>query len=307
MKDRFGDFRSSNNYRPVMSSSVFFKLFEYCLHKKISPYIQLSDRQHGFRASHSTSTACFILKETIFNYFSSQSNVHACFVDIRKAFDSVDHGILMEKLDEYSIPKCYNSILRYAYDHQLVNVRYKSCFSAEWKIDKGVRQGGVLSGLLFSVYINSLIDNISKLKIGCKLGIQAANIIAYADDIVLLAPTTKGLQSLLDETILEATAIRLEFNDEKSKYMLFKRSGKVDIHFSVNISGKSIEHVNGFKYLGFFLMENLSNKEDVCRVRNKFYGDFNNLLRKFCFASPSVKLFLFQNFCTVLWCRVMVL
>ena len=92
------------------------------------PYIKLSDRQHGFRAHHSTSTACFILKETILNYFKAQSNVHACFVDIRKAFDSVDHDILMKNLDEYGIPKCYINILRYAYDHQFVNVRYKSCF-----------------------------------------------------------------------------------------------------------------------------------------------------------------------------------
>ena len=87
VKDKFGDFRASSNYRPVMLSSVFFKLLEYCLLPKISPYIQINDRQHGFRRNYSTSTACFILKETVLNYFSSGSDVHACFIDISKAFE----------------------------------------------------------------------------------------------------------------------------------------------------------------------------------------------------------------------------
>ena len=95
IKDKFGDFRSSDNYRPVMLSSVFFKLLEYCLLPKISPYIKLNDRQHGFRSNFSTTTAFFILKETILNYFNSNSDVYACFIDISKAFDSVNHSILI--------------------------------------------------------------------------------------------------------------------------------------------------------------------------------------------------------------------
>ena len=86
VKDRFGNLSSSGNYRPVMSSSVFLKLFEYCLLKKISPFVNLNDRQHGFRPNHSTSTACFVLKETVLDYAKSKTEVHACFVDIRKAF-----------------------------------------------------------------------------------------------------------------------------------------------------------------------------------------------------------------------------
>ena len=95
IKDRFGDLTSSNNYRPVMQSSVILKLFEYCLLKKISPYIELSDSQHGFRPNHSTTTACAVLKETVSNYHKPNSDVYACFIDISKAFDSVDHNILI--------------------------------------------------------------------------------------------------------------------------------------------------------------------------------------------------------------------
>ena len=61
VKDKFGNMTSSDNYRPVMSSSIFLKLFEYCILAKIDPYIQLNDRQHGFRKNYSTTTACFVL------------------------------------------------------------------------------------------------------------------------------------------------------------------------------------------------------------------------------------------------------
>ena len=67
VKDRYGDLSSSDNYRPVMSSSVILKLFEYCLLKKISPYVKINDRKHRFRPNHSTGTACMFFKETVMN------------------------------------------------------------------------------------------------------------------------------------------------------------------------------------------------------------------------------------------------
>ena len=183
-----------------MLSSVFFKLLEYCLLPKISPYIKLNDRQHGFRSNFSTTTAFFILKETILNYFNSNSDVYACFIDISKAFDSVNHSILVKRLLNCGIPYCYVVLLQYLYNNQFVSVRYNSCVSREWKVNSGVRQGGVLSGLLFSVYINGMIDDIANMKEGCRVGIHSSNIIAYADDIVLMAPSLKSLQVLLNKT-----------------------------------------------------------------------------------------------------------
>ena len=107
VKDRHGNLGDSNNYRPVMSSSVFLKLFEYCLLEKIESFINLNDRQHGFRSQYSTGTACFVLKETVLNYTNSCSNVYSCFIDISNAFGSVNHNILKGKLIEYVIPDVY--------------------------------------------------------------------------------------------------------------------------------------------------------------------------------------------------------
>ena len=299
IKDKFGDLRAASNYRPVMLSSVFFKLLEYCLLPKVSPYIQINDWQHGFRSNYSTSTACFILKETVLNYFSSGSDVHACFIDISKAFDSVNHDILMKRLLNCGIPSKYVTLLQYIYKNQFVNVRYKSCVSQDWKVNCGVRQGGVLSGLLFSVYINCMIESIANMRVGCKLGLHSSNIIAYADDIVLLAPSFKGLQLLLDKASEFALDLELKFNSDKSKYMVFRRNKrKLITSCSLKICDNNLEKVENIKYLGFTLNSNLRNNDDICRARRKFYSDFNSLIRKFNFASDNVKIFLFKQFCT---------
>ena len=98
LKDRFGSMSDSGNYRPVMSSSVFLKVLEYCILFQITPFVKLNDRQHGYREKYSTSTACFVLKETVYEYCNSNSKVYSCFLDFSKAFDNVNHIVLINKL-----------------------------------------------------------------------------------------------------------------------------------------------------------------------------------------------------------------
>ena len=136
------------------------------------------------------------------------------------------------------------------------------------------------------------------MKQGCKIGIYNANVIAYADDIVLLAPSLRGLQILLDRTVEEAFLLDLQFNSNKSKYMVFRhKKCKFNVNYAVKIKDSNLEQVAVYKYLGFVLSERLRTSDDINRVRSKFYGDFNSLLRKFSFASVNVKLFLFKQFC----------
>ena len=92
IKDKFGDMSCLNNYRPIVKSSVFLKLFEYILLSKIEKYLISNDRQHGFKKNYSTTSACFILKETIFSYLNCGTPVYAAFLDLSKSFDNVPYS-----------------------------------------------------------------------------------------------------------------------------------------------------------------------------------------------------------------------
>ena len=134
-----------------------------------------------------------------------------------------------------------------------------------------------------------------------------SNVIAYADDIVLLAPSRTGLQILIDVAYTESAKLELNFNINKSKCMIFCCSGKKvfnDINF--NIGEIALQNVDSFKYLGYIIKSNMSNSDDIDRARNRFYQEFNAIIRKFSFANISVKLFLFSQYClqfygTELW------
>ena len=143
------------------------------------------------------------------------------FLDISQAFDSVNHGKLMQKLLAYGVPELIVNLVSYWYSNQLVSVKYFSHYSKTWIITNGVRQGGVLSSLFFNIYIDSLIEHISKLNVGCRLGIFSSNIIAYADDIVLLAPSSSSLQLLIDEAMKYGLNLDLRMNIKKTKILIF--------------------------------------------------------------------------------------
>ena len=131
-------------------------------------------------------------------------------------------------------------------------------------------------------------------------GIEKSNIIVYPDDIVLLAPSRKALQLLVNEALLEANKIDLKFNFLKSKSMIFYSHCKKNTEIVKNliqINDNFIENTKSFKYLGYIITSELDNTDDMIRVRNRFYVEFNTLLRNFSFTDKQIKLFLFRQYC----------
>ena len=106
----------------------------------------------------------------------------------------------------------------------------------------------------FSIYINSLIDKIADSNIGCKLGIVNANIIVYADDIVLLAPSKSALQSLVDICLEKSKELELSFNCRKTKTMVFRRkTSDIAMTDFLIIKGQRIGNVKSVIYLGYMI------------------------------------------------------
>ena len=134
IKDKLRDQSVVENYRPIMNSSVFLKVFEYIILSKIYMFLGTNDRQHGFKPKHSTSTACYILKETILHYFNNLSPVYAAFLDFSKAFDYVRHDVLFNKLIAVGVPGFYVRFIAYWYCNQNVKIKFNGSFSSSWKI-----------------------------------------------------------------------------------------------------------------------------------------------------------------------------
>ena len=110
----------------------------------------------------------------------------ACFLDASKAFDRVDHVKLFEKLTKRGVPSYIVRLLIFWYTNQTMCVKWGSSISGMFHVTNGVRQGGILSPYLFSLYVDDLSKELNCLRVGCVMGNMIINHILYADDIVLI-------------------------------------------------------------------------------------------------------------------------
>lgn len=198
VKSISGDISSTNNYRPIAIATSASKLLELCLLDCLEPLLVTSDNQFGFKAGCSTDQCIFMLKEHIRKYVNAGGPVFACFLDASKAFDRVCHSTLFMKMLERGIPVSVVKLLMYWYSHQTMTVNWNGHFSKQFTVTNGVRQGGILSPALFSIYMDVLSSALNEVFTGCCLGEVSTNNMLYADDIVLISPSSSGLQDLLD-------------------------------------------------------------------------------------------------------------
>ena len=160
-------------------------------------------------------------QEVINLYTSLKSCVYTCFLDASKAFDRVNHSILFEKLAKRGVPVYILRLLIFWYQHQNKCVKWGSLTSELFTVSNGVRQGGILSPHFFNVYDVDLSTKLNKLKVGCVMGEFIINHLLYADDIVLVSPSSAGLKKLLAVCEKFGDDNDILFNANKSAIMSF--------------------------------------------------------------------------------------
>lgn len=253
IKNKLGNSNDLDNYRGIALGTTFSKIIENILINRLDKFIKTVDWQFGFKNDHSTVDAAFVLKNTIDKYTNNGSYVYVCFLNARKAFDRVHHQTLFDILKRRSVPTYILNFLHFWYSKQVSCVRWGSAFSNWFSVSNGVRQGGCLSPFLFNVYIDDLLNAVQKVNVGCIINGVRINCIEYADDIVLIAPSQKGLQQLIDFISSEASLLKIDFNVNKSAIMIFSPVNKVhripryDVKFYLN--GMILQIVNDLNTL----------------------------------------------------------
>ncbi|KAL0842454.1 hypothetical protein ABMA28_014551 [Loxostege sticticalis] len=268
--------------KPISLATILAKVLDRLLDQQLRKHIKLHDAQFGFRPGLSTETAILCLKQTVQYYTSRSTPVYALFLDLSKAFDSVQYDVLWEKLlRETDVPNDYINILKYWYLNQRNYVKWAGEHSDMYGLQCGVRQGGVSSTTLFYLYMNELIVGLSGAEVSCSIDGTLINNISYADDMVLLSPSISALKKLI--TICEhyVQAHGLRYNVSKSELLVFKAKNKTYKVPMVKLNGTPLKQVQSFRYLGHWVTESLKDDLDIERERRALCIRANMLSRRF--------------------------
>ena len=266
IKDRSKSASISSNYRAISLNPILNKLFEYVILEILQNQgIKTDSAQFGFKPNVSTTICTFAVRETIDYYTSNDSNVFAAFLDASKAFDLIKHSKMFECLIGTNLCPSVLRIIAMMYLVGNCCVQWNNNKSCIFDVRNGVKQGGVLSPFLFSVYVNPLIKRIHESRMGCYIGKVPANIFIYADDIVLLSPTVSSIKFMIELCQTYSNEYFLKFNGEKSKIIPFTKIN-MNNFIDIYLNGNKLEVVNSYKHLGNIL------------INNRYLVDFKNAI-----------------------------
>ena len=260
---------AASNYRPISLLSIFSKIIEKVMYKRLYKFLEkheiLYTLQFGFRASHSIDHALVSLTEAIKNSLDNRKFGCGIFIDLQKAFDTVNHNILLTKLEHYGIRgTALDWFKSYLMDRkQYVSVNGSN--SSYLNVTCGVPQGSVLGPLLFLIYINDLPQSSSKLVF--YLFADDTNIYFEAENLNLLQQT---VNKELKKVKMWFGVNKLSLNIDKTSFIIFKSPQ----HFSsdsinIKIGNRPVKKTCYVKFLGVLLDENLSWKYHLIELSKK--------------------------------------
>lgn len=269
-----GDVKETNNYRPISILLAFSKIFEKCIASRLTNYLEsnnlLTDSQHGFRQNRSTETALLQFTSNIYKSLNDKNLVAGIFLDLSKAFDSLNHTILIDKLRNIGIRGLPLQLFSNYLTDRKQTVYCNNEYSSFGTICHGVPQGSVLGPILFLVYINDII-----------YASQRGKYVIFADDTNVLysARNSNNLHALVTEeckSILKWIKVnKLKLNINKSKLIIFQNRSVVTNFHPVIFGDQPMERVAYTNFLGVIVDEYLNWKmhiQSVCLKLSKICG-----------------------------------
>ena len=304
-----GNRKVLNKYRPISILPLVSKIIEKAVHSQLLPYLTsndlLSPNQSGFRPGYSTLAAVAHAHDNWLHHINNGNLIGSLFIDLQKAFDTVNHGILLRKLSVYGLSPLAVDWLTSYLSGRTQQVCFKSKLSLVSPITSGIPQGSILGPLLFSLYINDLPK--------C---LDHCNIDMYADDTIIYYgdKNTNLIENKLNSDLLNLTkwlqVNKLILNPQKTEVMLIgtaqklKKSNPLDIF----ISGQKIKQVDCHKHLGVLMDSRLNFSEHVNKVCNKLNSSISLLARTRKFVNQPTAFSLYNalilphiDYCCMVW------
>ena len=251
------------NYRGISLLSCMYKVYTACLNSRLSSYCEannyLVDEQNGFRPKRSCQDHVYALSSIIRNRKSRGHDTYCAFVDFQKAFDWVSRDLLLYKLvNTFNIHGRLFNNLSNIYSSSSAQIRLNGKLTPSFDVISGVKQGDIISPVLFSMYLNDLATGIKELNCGIDINGFNFALLLYADDIVLTAPDEESLQKMLDFIKQWCDKWRMAINNDKTQVVHFRRRNTSKSNFSFSFGNNSLHTVSVYKYLGVLFDEFLT-------------------------------------------------
>ena len=297
------------NYRPISVLAYFAKLLEKVMYQRLNNYINkmniLYPYQHGFRSGHSTSMSVINIQDKISHAIDKNEFSIGIFLDLSKAFDTVDHNILLKKLENYGVRGIPLSWFKDYLTNRMQQVKCNGIFSSFKSIKFGVPQGSLLGPLLFLIYINDLPNTSSVLQF-----------ILFADDsnVFISHNSYENMYQLLNNELELVSdwfkANKLSLNLLKTNYILFSSHRKLQPSHqgSVLIDGTVIPQVKSVKFLGIYIDQHITWNDHIDHISLKIAKNVGIISRLAHILPTSILLTLYYSliypyltYCNMIW------
>ena len=278
-----GDTSLVKNYRPISLLPTFSKVLERVVYNRLYSYFStnklISPCQYGFQKHKSTELAILELQDRIISTIAKRKLCVGIFLDLSKAFDTLNHSLLLKKLEHYGI----RGLARAWFKSYLEN-REQFTFILDHYSDKsavtcGVPQGSILGPLLFLIYVNDITNVIT----------NNYSMILFADDTNLIFEIenqdTHFINQVLTDISKWFSSNKLSLNIDKTKFILFGKNSQEQNAIHLKINGVNIDRVSLIRFLGVIIQENLKWTEHINNIANKI-AKVNSVLYRMKYILP---------------------